>query len=311
MKDSMHNEKIGVLYAALAYFLWGILPLYWKMLDNVPAEEILAHRIFWSFVFMVVLIFITRQTSLLREQIKKAAKHPKQAAAIILAACLISINWFIYIWAVNHEHLVEASLGYYINPLISVMLGMIVLKERLNMWQIVSFILAMIGVLIITVRYGSFPWIAISLALTFGLYGLAKKMTTFDSTIGLTFETMIVTPISLFYIMFLHAKGISSFTVTSWQTLLLIGAGPATALPLLYFAKGAKRISLSMVGFLQYIAPTISLLLGIFLFNESFTKTHLYSFSFIWAALVIFSFAKTRRMLLIQNKLLNRISIRI
>jgi chloramphenicol-sensitive protein RarD len=310
MKDSMHNEKIGVLYAALAYFLWGILPLYWKILKYVPAEEILAHRIFWSFVFMVVLISVTRQTSLLREQIKKAVKHPKQSVAIILAACLISINWFIYIWAVNHEHLVEASLGYYINPLISVMLGMIVLKERLNMWQIMSFILVVIGVLIITVQYGSFPWIAISLALTFGLYGLAKKMTTFDSTIGLTFETMIVTPISLLYILFLHAKGVSSFTVTSWKSLLLIGAGPATALPLLYFAKGAKRISLTMIGFLQYIAPTISLLLGIFLFNEAFTKTHLYSFSFIWTALVIFSFAKTKQMMFIQNKLMNRISIR-
>jgi chloramphenicol-sensitive protein RarD len=311
MENSINNEKTGVLYAALAYFMWGILPLYWKLLDHITAGEILAHRIFWSFVFMILLLMFNRQLVLFWNQLQMVVKNPKKAIGVIVAALLISMNWFIYIWAVNHEHVVEASLGYYINPLVSVVLGMVVLKERLNIWQLISFILAIIGVLIITIQHGSFPWIALSLAVSFGLYGLAKKVATFDSSIGLTLETMVVTPVSLLYIVYAQAKGIGSFDVTDWSTLLLVGAGPATALPLLYFAKGAKRISLTMIGFLQYIAPTISLLLGIFLFHETFTKTHFYSFSFIWAALIIFSFSKTKQMESLQNKWMNRNSLRI
>ncbi|RAK18435.1 chloramphenicol-sensitive protein RarD [Anoxybacillus vitaminiphilus] len=309
MKDSINNEKTGVLYVALAYFMWGVLPLYWKWLDHIAAGEILAHRIFWSFVFMILLLMFNRQLTLFWKQLQMAVQNPKQAISVITAALLISMNWFIYIWAVNHEHIVETSLGYYINPLVSVALGMIVLKERLNIWQLISFILAMIGVLMITIQYGSFPWIAISLAVSFGFYGLAKKVATFDSSIGLTFETMVVTPIALLYIVYAQAKGIGSFDITDWSTLLLMGTGPATALPLLYFAKGVKRIPLTMIGFLQYIAPTITLLLGIFLFHETFTKTHLYSFSFIWAALIIFSISKTKQMELLQNKWINRNSL--
>jgi chloramphenicol-sensitive protein RarD len=192
---------------------------------------------------MIALLIINRQQLLFWKQLKMVIHEPKQATGVILASCLISINWFIYICAVNHNHIVEASLGYYINPLVSVVLGMAVLKERLNVWQFVSFILAAMGVLMITIQYGSFPWIAISLAASFGLYGLAKKVATFDSSIGLTFETMVVTPLSFFYIIYVQAKGIGSFDITNLTTLLLlIGAGPTTALPLLYFAKGAKRI---------------------------------------------------------------------
>ncbi|MBB5323004.1 chloramphenicol-sensitive protein RarD [Anoxybacillus tepidamans] len=301
-----HDEKIGVIYTVVAYLIWGILPLYWKLLDHHTAAEILAHRIVWSFVFMIVLLAMTKQTQLCREQLLEMVKHPKLAGGVIASACLISVNWFIYIWAVNHGHIVEASLGYYINPLISVVLGMIVLKERLNIWQWISFLLAFLGVLIITFQYGKFPWIALSLALSFGFYGLTKKLASFDSAIGLTLETMIVTPLSLVYLIFLYSHYSATLSLSIWQALLLIGAGPATALPLLYFAKGTKRISLTMLGFLQYISPTLSLVLGVFLFRETFTKAHFYAFSFIWCALIIFSFSKTKRMQGWHHKLMQR-----
>lgn len=297
-----HERKLGIFYTAAAYLMWGILPLYWKLLDNYAAAEILAHRIVWSFVFMIGLLVVTKQFSLFRAQVVGMWKQPKRAIGVIASACLISANWFIYIWAVNHNHIVEASLGYYINPLFSVALGMIVLKERLNIWQWTSFFLALCGVFIITFQYGKFPFVALSLALSFAFYGLTKKLASFEAAIGLTFETMVVMPISLVYLL-VHSEPLS---FSNWQTVLLVGAGPATALPLLYFAKGAKRISLTMVGFLQYLSPTLSLMLGVFLFHEAFTKAHLYAFSCIWLALIVFSFAKTKRMQGWHHKIVQR-----
>jgi len=297
-----HERKLGIFYTAAAYLMWGILPLYWKLLDNYAAAEILAHRIVWSFVFMIGLLVVTKQFSLFRAQVVEIWKQPKLAIGVLASACLISVNWFIYIWAVNHDHIVEASLGYYINPLFSVALGMVVLKERLNIWQWMSFLLALCGVLIITFQYGKFPFVALSLALSFAFYGLTKKLASFEAAIGLTFETMVVMPISLVYLI-IHSEPLS---LSNWQTFLLVGAGPATALPLLYFAKGAKRISLTMVGFLQYLSPTLSLMLGVFLFHEAFTKAHLYAFSCIWLALIVFSFAKTKRMQGWHHKIVQR-----
>lgn len=302
----MNNEKSGIIYGVVAYLIWGVLPLYWRLMESIPAEEILAHRVFWSLIFMIFVILYNRQLQELKDYLKNAMKQTKQLMALAIAAALISVNWFIYIWAVNHEQVVEASLGYYINPLVSVLLGIIFLKERLNVWQMLSFALAAIGVAILTVQHGNFPWIAITLAVTFGLYGLAKKLIRVDSSIGLTFETAMVSPIALIYIVFLGFKGIGSFSVFTLDSLLFIGAGPATALPLLLFAKGAQRIPLTMMGFLQYIAPTISLLLGIFIFNETFTNTHMLTFGLIWTSLIIFSFSKTKRMESIEQKLFNK-----
>jgi chloramphenicol-sensitive protein RarD len=301
-----NEEKIGIWYTALSYLLWGILPLYWKLLESRPAMEILAHRIIWSFFFMVVLLIVTRQIASWRKQVSMMMKKPKLAGGMIAAAILISVNWFVYIWAVTHGHVVETSLGYYINPLVSVVLGVVVLKERLNLWQWISFILASIGVCVMTFQYGTFPWIALTLAFSFGIYGLVKKLASVDSAIGLTVETMVVTPISFIYLFILYDHFSLLSTLTIWQLLLLIGAGPATAVPLLYFAKGARRISLTMLGFLQYIAPTLTLLFGIFLFHEAFTKAHVYTFSCIWAALVIFSFSKTKWMQGWHDKIINR-----
>jgi chloramphenicol-sensitive protein RarD len=285
----------GVIYAGFSYLLWGLLPIYWKLLDNVNAKEILASRVLWSFIFMIIILFLTKKLGLFLQTIKGFAKNKKQMYALTIASLLISVNWFIYIWAVNSGHMIEASLGYYINPLISILLGMIVLKEKLTIYQYVSFILAAIGVLIISISHGQFPWIAISLALSFGVYGLAKKLINVDSAVGLTLETLVVTPVAAIYIGYLFMTGSISFITSGIQTdLLLIGAGVATAVPLLYFAKGAQKIPLSLLGFLQYIAPTLTLLLGVFIYHEHFTKIQLLSFMFIWSALTIYSLSKTK-----------------
>ncbi|MDP7980736.1 EamA family transporter RarD [Bacillus multifaciens] len=308
----MEAQKKGMIYATSAYMMWGILPLYWKLVDKVPAEEILAHRIVWAFVFMLFVLFISKRFGQFTNEFVQLFKRPKLFMSLTIASILISGNWFVYIWAVNHNHVIEASLGYYINPLVSILLGTLVLKEKLNFWQYIAVGLAAFGVAILTLRYGSIPWIAISLACTFGLYGLSKKLLDYDSMIGLTMETMLVTPFALVYLGMLGAEGISSFgTVSITSTLLLAGAGIVTALPLLYFAKGTKLIPLSMIGFLQYIAPTISLVLGIFVFHERFTTAHMTAFFFIWIALFIFSIAKTKFMLNKQPKFIKNKSAKV
>jgi chloramphenicol-sensitive protein RarD len=287
--------QIGVISAAWSYLIWGLLPIYWKLVDVVSSEEILANRVVWSFVFMVILLGVTKKISRLKETLLLLWAHKKQLVALILASLLISCNWFVYIWAVNSDHMIEASLGYYINPLVSVLLGLIILKEKLNIPQIASLVLATIGVLVLTLNYGSFPWISITLAVSFGLYGLAKKMIKVDSAIGLTLETMIVTPLGIIYMIYLFVQGNSSFfAISPTIDLLLIGAGAATATPLLFFAIGAQKIPLSTLGFLQYIAPTISLILGVFVYGEHFSKSHLLAFVFIWSALTIYSVSKTK-----------------
>lgn len=293
MKD--REQKLGIIYAGFSYLLWGILPVYWKFLNHVKADEILATRIFWAFIFMIFVLLFSKKWQTFIQLLRGMLKNKKQSLALITASLLISLNWFLYIWAVNSERMIETSLGYYINPLVSVLLGMIVLKERLTLAQCISFFLAATGVLVLTVSYGQFPWISLTLALSFGLYGLAKKMIQVESAIGLTLETLVITPIALAYLVFLFIENKQSFLNGSLSTdFLMMGAGAVTALPLLYFAKGAQKIPLSMLGFLQYIAPTITLILGVFVYNEQFTKVHLLSFSFIWLALTIFTLSKTK-----------------
>ncbi|PFA69704.1 protein RarD [Bacillus sp. AFS015802] len=291
----MKNDQAGILYTAFSYFLWGILPIYWKWLNHVSADEILANRIFWSFWFMLLFLFVTKRWKDFADYLKTSLTKKKQLFALLLASLLISTNWFIYIWAVNTNQMVEASLGYYINPLVSVLLGVFILKESLSKAQIVSFGLAAVGVLILTISYGEFPWIAIGLAFSFGLYGLAKKLIQVESSIGLTLETMTIAPLSLIYLSYMFNEGsLSLFHVSLGTDLLLMGAGAATAIPLLFFSKGAQQIPLYMVGFLQYIAPTITLILGIFMYHEEFSVTHLVSFMFIWLALTIFTASRVR-----------------
>jgi chloramphenicol-sensitive protein RarD len=283
-----------MLYAAGAYILWGILPIYWKFIFFVPAYEILAHRIIWSFVFMVIVMAVLKEKARFFSEVREVLASRKKIAWLLAAAFLISANWGIFIWAVTQSRIVETSLGYYINPLLSVLLGIIVLKEKLSLCQLISVLLAGIGVLYLTVHFGSIPWISLSLALTFGLYGLCKKEIHISGMTSVTLETLLAMPLSLLYVIYLDSKGLSSFSFAFDQTTwFLMGAGVVTAVPLLLFAMGASRLSLTVLGFIQYLSPTLTLLIGIFVYHENFTAVHMVAFTFIWLALLVFSVAKT------------------
>ncbi|KJS12904.1 MAG: transporter [Desulfotomaculum sp. BICA1-6] len=296
MKNWQNNDQfIGIVSATGAYVLWGFLPIYWKLVQIVSPQEILAHRIVWSFVFLLVVLLVAGKMKSFVTELRDILAQPSKIIGVVLASVFITVNWFTYIWAVNHDHVVESSLGYYINPLVSVMLGIIVLKEKLSFWQVVSFILAAIGVLYMTVNFGTVPWIALILATSFGVYGLIKKMVHLGAITGITLETMLISPFMLTYLGFVHNSGGGAFgNVTPGITGLLMGAGVITAVPLILFAAGANRLPLTVIGFLQYIAPTLMLVIGVNLYHEPFTRVHLISFSLIWTALTIFSLAKTR-----------------
>ncbi|MFJ8068104.1 EamA family transporter RarD [Peribacillus sp. NPDC096447] len=291
---NVDEQKEGAIYAALSYMMWGVVPIYWKFLQGVGAIEILAQRVLWSFVFMLVLLMFMKKWQSFLVYVKNIMGNPKLFAALLTASLLVTANWGVFIWAVNSGRILDTSLGYYINPLVSVLLGVIVLKEKLSGAQIISFLLAGIGVLILGIHFGTIPWISLVLAMTFGLYGLAKKMIKAEAAIGLTLETMMVTPLALGYLIYLMNRSEMQFFTEGSTSLLLVGGGIVTALPLLYFAKGAEKIPLSMLGIFQYIAPTLSLLIGVFIYHESFTKAHLLAFLFIWSALAVYTLSITK-----------------
>ncbi|HIW33071.1 MAG TPA: EamA family transporter RarD [Candidatus Paenibacillus intestinavium] len=281
----------GIIYAVLTYLCWGLLPLYWRMFDTMSAMEVLSHRVVWSFVFVAVVVTVAKRW----KHMKAAVADRKSKVAVVLCALFITCNWLIFIWAVNENHVIETSLGYYMNPLISVLFAVVFLKERLHLGQWLAIALAAVGVLMLAIQYGHVPWISISLAISFALYGLAKKMAKLDVLLGLTWETLIVFPIALFYLVFIHTQGTATLSTLSGTSLaMLLLAGIATAIPLFGFAKAAELLPLSMVGFIQYIAPTTSLLLAVFVFNEPFTSGQLISFMFIWGALILYSIATFR-----------------
>jgi len=282
------NDVSGVVYGVIAYTVWGLLPIYWKLLGEIPADEILAHRIFWAFLFVGGLFLSKNDIGVLKEAIKER----KNIRNILICSFLITINWGTYIWAVNSGRILESSMGYYINPLMVVLLGMTVLKEKLNVLQYISIVFAAAGVIIITVQFGNIPWVSLLLALSFALYGLFKKLLKVESLTGMVLETAAIMPLALGYILFKLFSGQSAlYSVPLSTAAILMLSGIATALPLLWFAMGAARLKLSTLGFLQYISPTLSLLLGVFLYGEKFTVTHLLSFSFIWTGLIIYSFS--------------------
>ncbi|WP_100407946.1 EamA family transporter RarD [Bacillus solitudinis] len=289
----MKNEQVGVIAAIAAYLIWGVLPLFWKLFDEVSAGEVLAHRVIWTVVCMgIILLLIGKFTEVVRD-IRTTFSHWKSALAIIAASVFISINWLVFIYSVSVDKVIEASLGYYINPLINVILALIFLKERLTKWEVFSCILAFSGVLYMTLHYGSIPWIAFFLAISFGIYGIIKKMTSLGAWAGLTIETFIMAPCALLYLYYLPERGGAFLQGGIETSILLMSAGVATAIPLLLFATAAKRISFSLIGFLQYLGPTIMLLIGIFLFNEPFSSIQFTSFFFIWLSLIIFSTSRS------------------
>jgi chloramphenicol-sensitive protein RarD len=275
----------GIWNGLAAYAMWGFFPIYWKLLQSVPALQVIGHRIGWSFILLVVVILLTRQW----KDFRSAALVPKVIGIYAIAGVLLSINWLIYVWGVNSGFIVETSLGYFINPLISVLLGVIFLRERLRTMQWVAVGLAAAGVIYLTLTYGRPPWIALSLAFSFGIYGFVKKLAPLGSLYGLTLETALVFPMALIYLIFVQSTGAGAFLYQGPLTdILLIGTGAVTSIPLLMFASAAREIPLTMIGILQYIAPTLQFLIGVFLYHEPFDQSRLIGFSLVWLALLIF-----------------------
>ncbi|MFW6140382.1 MAG: EamA family transporter RarD [Acidobacteriota bacterium] len=289
MRTNFSQKALGTWSAVAAYVSWGLLPLYWKALDQIPAHKILAHRIVWSFTFLFFLVSFRK----VWPGIRKILAAKKTRISFLLTSCFLGVNWLTYIWAVNSGHVVDASLGYFINPLISVLLGVLFLREKLFFWQKISVLLAFIGVFYMAVDLGNIPWISLVLALTFGFYGFFRKKAHADSMAGLTAEMMILSPAAALFLLTINLNGGGIIGRVPLSThFLLVGTGMVTALPLLCFNYGVKRIELKTIGFLQYLSPTFQLLLGVFAFKEPFSLTHGVSFGLIWIALIIYSLSQ-------------------
>nr|WP_315426932.1 EamA family transporter RarD [uncultured Albidiferax sp.] len=276
----------GILYATLAYSAWGLFPLYFHQLAGIPALEVVLHRTLWSLVFLLVVLAVLRRWA----RMPALMRQPRVLGAFALSALLLSANWVVYVWAVQHQHVVDASLGYFILPLVNVALGYVFLHERPRPGQWLAVAVAAAGVLWLTVQTGRLPWIALVLALTFGFYGLLRKVASLGALEGLALETMLLAPVTI---------GVLGYWAWQGQGVLLHGdaasigwlllAGPLTAIPLLLFAAGARRIPLATMGILQYISPTLQFALGVWIFNEPFQASRLLGFALIWAALVVYS----------------------
>ena len=300
----MNDYKKGLACGLGAYVLWGVLPVYWKLLDDVLPFEILSSRFMWSCVFVALLIIFQGKLPLFLTEVKSIFSSFKTGAAMVSAAFVISINWgsFIwavnngqFIWAVNNGHIVETSMGYYINPLVSVLFAVLFLRERLNKMQIAAVLCACVGVASMVWSFGKLPWVSLTLAVSFALYGLIKKLLPVSSLTSIMLETLIITPLALMYEYTLWQQGVSFYASGDTQVLcLLAGAGAVTAVPLLLFTAGAKLLPLKIIGFLQYISPTLTLLLGVFVYGEPFTASHLLAFGWIWAALALFVVSQLR-----------------
>lgn len=277
--------KKGVFLAISAYILWGFFPIYFKWLHGVPALQIMAHRVVWSFIFLAVYLLFRREINPLLRSLNR-----RTILIYLAAGSLLAVNWLTYVWAVNQGRVVESSLGYFINPLVSVSLGVIFLRERLRPLQWLPVGLAATGVAYLTIRYGQLPWVALVLAFTFGLYGLLKKIAPLGPRKGLALETALIFPPMFAFLLFAEARGEGVFLHTLPLTNLLLAlSGLVTIIPLLLFAAGAQSVPLTIMGLLQYVAPTLQFLLGVLLYHEPFTQTSAVGFGFIWLALLIFS----------------------
>jgi chloramphenicol-sensitive protein RarD len=279
------KEYKGVLAAASSFLMWGLLPIYWKLLDAVPSSEILCHRMTWSLLVTLGLLVVMKKL----RGFLDLFTNKKNLAYFFFTALLLSVNWLIYIWAVNSGYIIESSLGYFINPLVSVCFGVVFLKESIRTGQWISIIIALLGVCYLTWSYGHFPWIAVSLASTFAIYGLLRKITPVPALEGLCLETVMLFVPALGFLVYIEMSDGGAFVHGGVrQTLLLAGTGLVTTIPLLCFCYAAQKIPLYLVGLLQYIAPTINLLVGIFLYHEAFPRERMIGFAIIWIALIVF-----------------------
>ena len=285
IKSQNTEAQIGIGYALLAFSAWGFIPIYWKLLNTVPSMEILTHRMVWSVFFLLGLLAVQKRLGEFRELFHS----PKYIFMLLGTATLLGANWFVYIYGVNTNQVIETSLGYFISPLLVILLGAVFLRERLNIWQVVAVGFAALGVLNFIWNFGSLPWIALSLAFTFSFYGLFRKMTPVKPLVGLLMETALLTPLAVVLIAFWEIDGTGHFGTTWMTDFLLFGGGVVTSLPLLWFINAGKSLRYSTIGFIQYLTPSIQLLIGVYLFHEPFTPTHSITFGLIWAGLVIFS----------------------
>ncbi|WP_045409368.1 EamA family transporter RarD [Vibrio jasicida] len=285
--EEEQRSRQGILLAVGAYTMWGIAPIYFKSIAEVSPLEILSHRVFWSFFLLAALLHFGRQWRSVRDIIKNKTKM----MYLISTAILVGANWLIFIWAVTSNHMLDASLGYYINPLINVLLGMVFLGERLRKLQWFAVVLAACGVLVQLIVFGSVPVVAIALAMSFGFYGLLRKKVSVEAQTGLFIETLVMLPAASIYLFFIASTPTSNMFENPWQlNTLLIAAGVITTLPLLCFTGAATRLKLSTLGFFQYIGPSLMFLLAVLIYGEPFTSDKAITFAFIWGALVVFSF---------------------
>jgi chloramphenicol-sensitive protein RarD len=285
MPSSTRPDGTGVAYAAAAYLAWGGFPVYFRLLAGVPAREILAHRIVWSAAFLVLLVTALRGWG---DAVRKL-RVPGTLPALALTALLISANWLVYIWAVNSGRVLEASLGYFVNPLVTVLLGVVFLRESLTRAQAIAVALAGAGVAALMVRAGQVPWVALALAVTFGLYGLLRKRLKVDAMSGLLAEVGVLAPVALAFLVHRAVQGEAAFGGLPRDTALLAASGVVTALPLLWFAAAVQRLRLSTVGVLQYLNPSMQLAIAVFAFGEAFTLSHAIAFGCIWASLALYT----------------------
>ncbi|HPR80800.1 MAG TPA: EamA family transporter RarD [Enterococcus sp.] len=282
----------GIVFGIGAYVFWGFITLYWKLLTDVSPLATMCYRIIWSFIFMIAFLALSGNWSQFVKELKRLWENKNYLFLMILAALLISINWFTFIFTVSQGHVMEASLGYYINPLVNVFLATLVLKEQLNRSGKIACSLVVIGVVLLAIQTGKVPYSSLIMAFSFSIYGLIKKRIPISSMTGLTVETFVMLPFSLVYILFVSPIGFMHYSVQT--NLLLMGAGVVTAIPLLLFAEAAKSTSYITLGFIQYINPTIILLFAIFLFHETYSLAQFTAFGFIWLGIIIFTYGTTR-----------------
>ena len=287
---SQENNSAGIAFGLGAFIIWGLIPLFFKELSHVQAFELLGHRMIWSFIFLIFLLFFRRSVSQLIKEIGQVFRNKKLLLMLLFSALLISSNWLVFIWAIAHDKVVETSLGYFINPLMTITLGMVVLGEKLSRAKQLSVGLATLGVLYLVIEGGKFPWVALYLATSFALYGLVRKKTQIGSVIGLWVEMLVLLPGAVGYLIYLNLTELpKTVSHDDFTWFMLVISGAVTTIPLVLFTSAAQRLPLSTIGVLQYTAPTITLLLAVFLWNEPFTMTDTVAFGCIWGALVIYS----------------------